>query len=320
MESGPLVSLVTLNYNQAAVTCALLESVQRLSYPAIEVIVVDNNSIQNPEPLIRERRFPNTRVIVNPANLGFAGGNNVGIQQAKGEYIVLLNNDTEVTPDLIERLLEPFATDPSIGVTCPKIRYHQQPTVIQYAGYTPVNPYTGQARAVGSHQVDEGQFDQPGLTHFAHGAALMVKRSAIEQAGLLPELYFLYYEELDWCCRIHQAGFGIYYQPSALVYHKESMTVGKSNPLKVYYQTRNRILFMRRNVPPRSLLIFSLYYVALALPKALVRYTLKGQFAFLKAYLRGLGWNLTHNVDRVTLVKPAAIHTTTRLTLSGTSV
>jgi GT2 family glycosyltransferase len=320
MEPGPLVSLITLNYNQAAVTCALLESIQQLTYPAIEVIVVDNNSPQNPEPLIRERHFPNTRVIVNSANLGFAGGNNIGIEQAKGDYIVLLNNDTEVTPDLIERLLEPFASDPAIGVTCPKIRYYQQPTVIQFAGYTPVNPYTGQARAVGSHQVDQGQFDRPGLTHFAHGAALMVKRAVIEQAGLLPELYFLYYEELDWCCRIQQAGFTIYYQPSALVYHKESMTVGKGNPLKVYYQTRNRILFMRRNVPPRTLFVFGLYYLTLALPKSIVSYTLQGQFRFLKAFLQGVGWHLRHSVDRPPLAQPAAKHTTTLLTLSGTTV
>lgn len=320
MESKPLVSLVTLNYNQAEITCALLESVRRLSYPAIEVIVVDNNSTRNPEPLIRERHFPNTRVIVNSTNLGFAGGNNVGIQQANGEFIVLLNNDTEVTPDLIERLLEPFASDPSIGVTCPKIRYYQQPTVIQYAGYTPVNPYTGQARAIGSHQVDQGQFDRPGLTNFAHGAALMVKRSVIERAGLLPAIYFLYYEELDWCCRIHQAGYKIYYQPSALVYHKESMTVGKGNPLKVYYQTRNRILFMRRNVPPLSLFIFLLYYTGLALPKALITYTLRGQFAFLQASLRGIGWNLKHTVDRPMPAAPPAKHTTTLLTLSRTSV
>jgi GT2 family glycosyltransferase len=298
MKAVPLVSLITLNYNQTAVTCALLESIQRLSYPALEVIVVDNNSAENPAPLVEKHNFSHTRVIVNPTNLGFAGGNNVGIRQAKGDYILLLNNDTEVTPDLIERLLEPFRADPTLGVTCPKIRYHQTPQVIQYAGYTPLNEYTGQAWAIGSHQVDKGQFDKPGLTDFAHGAAMMVKREVVERAGLLPEVYFLYYEELDWCCRIKQAGYSIYYQPSALVYHKESMTVGKGNPMKVYYQTRNRILFMRRNVSGLSLLFFFLYYAGLALPKAVLSYILKGQLAFLNAFLRGIGWNLRHTVDK----------------------
>ncbi len=297
-EAVPLVSLITLNYNQAELTCALLDSIQRLSYPAIEVIVVDNHSIEDPTDLIRKRNYSNTQILVTDENLGFAGGNNVGIRQARGEYVLLLNNDTEVTPDLIERLLEPFGLDPSLGITCPKIRYFQEPTIIQYAGYTPLNPYTGQAWSIGSHQTDKGQFDKPGLTPFAHGAAMMVKREVLDRAGLLPEVYFLYYEELDWCCRILQAGYKIYYQASALVYHKESMTVGKGNPMKVYYQTRNRILFMRRNVSRLSLLIFSIYFTALALPKAVLTYLLKGQYPFLKAFLQGVGWNLHHTVKR----------------------
>ncbi|AUD05746.1 glycosyltransferase family 2 protein [Spirosoma pollinicola] len=301
MRSVPLVSLITLNFNQAELTCALLESIQRLSYPAIEVIVVDNNSEEDPTELIRKRNFKDIKVIVTDKNLGFAGGNNVGIRQAKGDYVLLLNNDTEVTPDLIERLLEPFEHDTTLGVTCPKIRYFQEPTVIQYAGYTPLNQYTGQAWSIGSHQEDIGQFNTSGITPFAHGAAMMVKREVLERAGLLPELYFLYYEELDWCCRIIQAGYKIYYQSSALVFHKESMTVGKGNPMKVYYQTRNRIVFMRRNVSSLSLLIFSIYFTALALPKAVLIYCLRGQFLFLKAFLQGVRWNLHHTVERPTV-------------------
>lgn len=298
MKTEPLVSLITLNYNQAGLTCALLESVRHLTYPNIEVIVVDNHSAQNPTQFIQERGFANTRVIVNDENRGFAGGNNVGIRAATGDFFLFLNNDTEVTPDLVERLLEPFETDASIGLTCPKIRYYQQPTVIQYAGYTPLNAYTGRAWAIGSHQVDAGQFDRAGVTHFAHGAAMLVKRAVVERAGLMPELYFLYYEELDWSRRIQQAGYRIYYQPSALVYHKESMTVGKANPLKVYYQTRNRILFMRRNAASLPLLIFLIYYTVLALPKSIITYGLKGQWLFLRALLNGVGWNLRHGVAR----------------------
>ena len=298
MKTEPLVSLIILNYNGAELTCALLKSVQQLSYSNIEVIVVDNHSARNPAPLIREQALTNTLVILNNENLGFAGGNNVGIRQARGDFFLFLNNDTEVTPDLIERLLEPFSTDSSIGVTCPKIRYHQQPDLIQYAGYTPLNSFTGQAWAIGNQQVDRGQFNRAGVTSFAHGAAMLVKRGVVEQAGLMPELYFLYYEELDWCCRIRRAGYQIYYQASAVVYHKESMTVGKSNPLKVYYQTRNRILFMRRNAPPFPLLIFLIYYAGLAFPKALILYSLKGQIPFVKAVLQGVAWHLNNPVAR----------------------
>ena len=117
MKTEPLVSLITLNYNHAGVTCALLESVRHLTYLNIEVIVVDNHSAQNPAHFIQEQNFANTRVVVNDENLGFAGGNNVGIRQAAGDFFLFLNNDTEVMPDLIERLLEPFEADDAIGVT-----------------------------------------------------------------------------------------------------------------------------------------------------------------------------------------------------------
>lgn len=301
MSTGyPLVSIVTLNYNQPAVTCALLASIQTLTYPCIEVLVADNNSTDDPSQTIAALRYPNVRVIVNPANLGFAGGNNTAIRQAKGDYILLLNNDTEVTPDLIERLLEPFASDGSIGITAPKIRYHQYPDTIQYAGYSTMNPYTGQAWALGSHQLDRGQFDQAGPTPFAHGAAMMIRRDVIERVGLMYDDYFLYYEELDWCWQISRAGYGIYYQPTALVYHKESVTVGKSSPLKVYYQTRNRILFIRRNMARQQQLVFFLYYILLAFPKNSLYYALTGQLSRLSAFWRGTFWHLAHPVDRPT--------------------
>ncbi|QJD77024.1 glycosyltransferase family 2 protein [Spirosoma rhododendri] len=301
MTNGyPLVSIVTLNYNQLAVTCALLQSIQTLTYPCIEVLVADNQSAEDPTGAIAALNYPNTRVIVNPANLGFAGGNNAAIRQAQGDYILLLNNDTEVVPDLIEQLLAPFASDPSIGITAPKIRYYQSPDTLQYAGYTAMNPYTGQAWAIGNQQPDRGQYDRPGLTHFAHGAAMMVRRDVIEQVGLMYDDYFLYYEELDWCWQISKAGYGIYYQPTALVYHKESVTVGKSSPLKVYYQTRNRILFIRRNMPWRAQAVFGLYYALLAFPKNLLHYALTGQRDRLRAFWRGTVWHLTHPVHRAT--------------------
>ena len=146
---------------------------------------------------------------------------------------------------------------------------------------------------------------------------MLVKRAVVEQAGLMPELYFLYYEELDWSRRIQQAGYQIYYQPSALVYHKESMTVGKAYPLKVYYQTRNRILFMRRNVSALPLMIFLIYYTVLALPKAIVTYSANGQWLFLRALLNGVGWNLRHAVARpVRLARRASVRRSNQVTVT----
>jgi GT2 family glycosyltransferase len=298
INQTPLISLITVNYNQAVVTCDMLESTRSLTYPRYEIIVVDNGSKEDPTERIRQGNYPNVTVVVSPDNLGFSGGNNLGISHAQGDYYFLLNNDTFVTPNLLELLLEPFRKDPSVGVTCPKIRFHDQPTIIQYAGYRPLNEYTGQTWAVGLMEPDQGQHDQAGPTYFAHGAAMMVSRTVLERAGTLDDSFFLYYEELDWSARIRRAGFQIYYQAAALIYHRESMSVGKANAMKVYYHTRNRLWFMRRNVEGLPLLIFYLYYFSLALPKAILNYSFPWQPDYLKAVKDAVVWNLTHTSKR----------------------
>ena len=294
MTTPPLISLITINYKQAAVTCDLLESTRTLTYPNIEVIVVDNGSKDDIAERIQRGNYPNVVLVSSPDNLGFSGGNNLGIQHAKGEYYFFLNNDTIVTSNLLDQLLIPFAEQADVGVVCPKIRFYDEPNVIQYAGYHPLNEYTGRTWSVGLMEPDRGQYDRPGLTWFAHGAAMLVSRSVLERAGSFDDSFFLYYEELDWSARIRRAGFKIYYQSNALIYHRESMSVGKANQLKVYYHTRNRLWFMRRNVTGLPLLIFYLYYFFLALPKAVFQYAFPWQPTYLKALKDAIVWNIHH--------------------------
>lgn len=295
---APLISLITINYNQASVTCELLESTRNLDYPRFEVIVVDNASKEDPTEQILRGNYPNVKVIVSPENLGFSGGNNLGMRHAKGDYFFFLNNDTEVTPDLLNQLLAPFQASPTVGIVCPKIRFFDHKDIIQYAGYFPLNPYTGRFWSIGLGETDHGQYDQSGPTDFAHGAAMMASRRAVEIGGVMDESYFLYYEELDWSMQIQRAGFQIYYQASALIYHKESMSVGKTNPMKVYYQTRNRLLFMRRNVSGFPLYFFVLYYFCFALTKAAVVYAMKGQKPYLTALKNAVVWHFTTKIQR----------------------
>ncbi|QJW88152.1 glycosyltransferase family 2 protein [Spirosoma taeanense] len=290
----PLVSIITINYNQPGLTRLFLNSVSRLTYPNFEVIVVDNGSKEDPTEAVRSSDYPEARLFLTGQNLGFSGGNNLGMRLAKGDFYFIVNNDTEVTPDLIDALMEPMLANPTIGVVCPKIRYFDQPEVIQYAGYNPMNVYTGQAGMVGSHEVDKGQFDRPGPTSFAHGCAMLVRREVVERVGAFAEQFFLYYEELDWSARILRGGYQIYFQPTALIYHKESSSVGKASPLKVYYMTRNRILYMRRNTPLSQRAVFYAFLTGMVIPKHVLTYLLKGQFAYLKAFCRGLAWNVTH--------------------------
>lgn len=291
-EIEPLVSIITLNYNQAPVTLQFLQSTRNLRYSNYEILVCDMASDTDPGKLIHPEEFHQTRLLRSPNNLGFAGGNNWGMQQAAGEYLFIVNNDTEVTPNLIGSLLAPFSADPGIGVTCPKIKFFSQPDIIQYAGFNPMNPYTGRTSTVGEMMEDKGQYDRSGPTHGAHGCAMMVRRAVIEKTGMFPEKFFLYYEEWDWSARILKAGYKIWYAAEAIIYHKESMSVGKQNPMKVYYHTRNRILFMRRNSDFVHLTVFYLFFIFVTIPKAIYTYLAKGQFLQLRLFMKGFFWNL----------------------------
>jgi len=292
-NSVPLVSIITLNWNATEVTCEFLESSRKLTYENYEILVCDMNSDTDPTDRIESLKVPFTRVLRSDKNRGFSGGNNWGIRQAKGDFIFIVNNDTELTPDILQQLLAPFQTDPVIGVTCPKIRFYYNRSIIQYAGFNPINVYTGRTTAIGNKEEDKGQYDTPGYTAGAHGCAMMVKKEVIEKTGAFPEVFFLYYEEWDWSARILKEGYKIFYQPKALIYHKESVSVGKSSPMKVYYQTRNRILYMRRNSGKKELLVFLAFYSLFAFPKSILKFSLKGQFAYLKSVVKGTWWNLT---------------------------
>ncbi|WP_266365928.1 glycosyltransferase family 2 protein [Tellurirhabdus rosea] len=289
----PLVSIITINYNQAEVTAAFLASSRRLRYPNYEIIVVDNGSRVTVEEVVRREANPRVRLLLSPENLGFTGGNNLGMKAARGEFFFIVNNDTELNETLLDDLMAPFA-DPAVGVVCPKIRYFSEPDRIQYAGYGKLNAYTGQVVAVGTREQDHGQYDEPGPTHYAHGAAMMVRRSVAEAVGLFAEEFFLCYEELDWSARIRRAGYTIFYQPPAVILHKESTSIGKASPLKVYYHTRNRILFMRRNTGGLQWLSFLVFFCLLAVPKHLLLYTLRGQWTHLRSFVSGLRWNLSY--------------------------
>lgn len=288
------VSIITVNFNQPQATQELLRSVAAHNeYANIEIIVIDNGSIIDPTQEL-SAEFPDPVYIRSQKNLGFAGGNNLGIKKVSGDYLFFVNNDTEFTPGLVEKLVSVLDNNPSVGITCPKIMYHAQPDIIQYAGFTEMNFYTGRNRCVGQYEPDHGQYDLPAYpTSYAHGAAMMVRREAIEKAGLMPELYFLYYEEMDWCESIKSVGFEIWVEPGAVIYHKESLSVGLNTPLKEYYMTRNRILFIRRNATALQSAIFYVYFSLILTPKQIFKHIFSGRFDLLKAFFKAVWWNVS---------------------------
>lgn len=293
----PLVSVITVNYNHSAVTCDMLESLFRITYPSLEVIVIDNGSPDDKPAVIKER-FPQVTYIETGVNLGFAGANNLGINRSHGEYILLINNDTIVTDNFLEPLVNKMESDPSIGSVSPKIRYFYAPDTIQYAGLTPINAYTIRSRAIGFAEKDNGQYEKDTVTAYAHGAAMMFSRKVVMELGLMSEAFFLYYEELDWGFRLRQAGYKIWYVHDSLIYHKESVTTGKESPLKVYYLNRSRLLYMRRNVHGPTFGVSLLFQAFFAIPKNTLKYLFQGRPDLMRAYHRAIAWHLKNMFSR----------------------
>jgi len=295
-SSDPLVSIITLNWNTTEVTCDFLKSIlSQNTYRNIEVIVVDNASKENPSDAFK-RVMLEAKIIRTERNLGFSGGNNEGIKIAKGDFLFIVNNDTEFTPGLIEGLLEIFTTYPEAGMVSPKFHYYYNKGTIEYAGYNKVNIFTGRNGMIGNKEKDIGQYEEMRETFYGHGGGMMVKKEVVQSAGMLPEHFFLYYEELDWSERIRKQGYKIYYQPKSLIYHKESMTTGKSSPLKTFYLTRNRILFMRRNMSMPAFSVFILYFIFFTIPKNTVAFLLKREALHLKSFWKGILWHINPNI------------------------
>lgn len=292
----PMVSIVSINYDQPIVTCEMLASLRKVTYPNFETLIVDNAS-PNTSPLSIKENFPEIQLIISDKNLGFAGGNNIALKQAKGDYILLLNNDTEVKPDFLDSLVELMESNKKIGITSSKILYFYEDNIIQYAGTSALNPITSRAGRDGDKEPDTGQHNQIKETFYPHGACMMIRKSVLEEIGLLYEGYFLYYEEYDFAERVRKAGYKIYYQPNSEIFHKESISTGKNSPLKTYYLNRNRVLFLRRNSSGITFLLAMIYFITISIPKNTAKYLF--QKKHLSALYRGILWNISNfNINK----------------------
>ncbi|KIO78763.1 glycosyl transferase [Pedobacter lusitanus] len=291
-----LTSIITVNFNQPEVTIDFLRSVKLHSnLSEVEVIIVDNGSKEDHrQDFLKE--YPELIYISSAKNLGFAGGNNLGIEAAQGDYLLFLNNDTEITGNLISELIRELDENEEIGLISPLLLYFDNPDIIQYAGATPMDYLTCRNSTIGLLENNNGQYDhQSRETAFCHGAAMMCRKRDLESAGLMDKNFFLYYEELDWCEQFKRAGKKIWFTGNTKVYHKESMSVGKESMIKTYFMTRNRMLFIRRNTGKLNTLFFSLYYIGIACPKQIFIYLKKNRTDLIRWVFRGIKWNLTHS-------------------------
>ena len=279
------LSIITINYNGLKDTCALIESIP--FNDKMEVIVVDNAS-ENQEAEQISSRFPDVKVIKSDKNLGFAGGNNLGIKAAIGKYIFLVNNDTLFKDFNIQSLIDRLESSPKIGIVCPKILFSWGNNPIQFTGYTPLSKVTVRNKSIGFGEEDRGQYNIPYTTPYAHGAAMMIKREVIDKVGLMPECFFLYYEEIDWSMMITRAGYEIWYEPASTIFHKESQTTGSNSPLRTYYITRNRLLLVKRNWDSITKYISYFYLIIFVASRDIIKNAIKGHFVHVKAIIKGI--------------------------------
>lgn len=291
-------SIITVNFNQPQVTVDFLKSVKiSQTLNDLEVIVVDNGSDEDHGDTFKSI-YPELIYIRSELNLGFAGGNNLGIKAATGTYLLFLNNDTEIPNHLIDNLILEFENHPEIGILSPLILYFDDPTCIQYAGFTKMNYLTCRNKGIGNMEVNKGQYNLDSReTAYCHGAAMMCRKKDLNDAGLMAEQFFLYYEELDWCEQFKRAGKKIWFTGKTYIYHKESMSVGKESSIKTYFMTRNRMLFIRRNTGKLNVFLFILYYIFFACSKQILIYLLKNKRDLIKWVFRGVFWNFTNSTN-----------------------
>lgn len=280
MSSLPTVAIISVNYNQTPLTAEMLQSLQDAGLHSwCEVWVVDNASTIDGSAEL-SAQFPWIHTIRSEDNLGFAGGNNLAIRKTEADYIFLLNNDALIDKGVLEGLLDRFRQNPKLGALSPVIYdypQHSDKPTIQYAGATAVSSLTGRNETL--HRGEEAGSQPSGIQPipFAHGAAMLVSRAALLKTGLMEEGYFLYYEELDWCDRIRNAGFEIALDADRAIWHRESVSTGEDSAFKTYWINRSRILYMRRNKTKFQSFIFMFFYLISVLPLHGIRHLLAGR-------------------------------------------
>ncbi len=309
----PPVAILLLNWNGRHDTLECLDSLRHLDYPSFQIILCDNGSsddsvrhfvrwaeqIAVPHCTLSRHAAENTTtsvqekliIIENHANLGFAGGNNVGLRFARSqgfEYIWLLNTDTTVKPDALRELVETMLADSRIGMCGSTLLYYHAPDTVQTLCGGTFNRRTGEPHHIGAFQKFQPPISQADVLKrldYVMGASMLVSRKFLEEIGLMEEQYFLYYEEIDWAERA-KGKFKLGYAPLSIVYHKEGRSVGNHikaySTTSIYFMTRSRVKFMRKFFPKTLPIVYARLLVSVVVQ------CFKGHWKRAQAIFKGL--------------------------------
>ncbi|WP_022834305.1 glycosyltransferase family 2 protein [Salisaeta longa] len=251
---APRVSIIIVTWNGLDLLQQCLPSVVATTYPNVEIILADNASADGSIPWVRTA-FPDVRIVQHPDNWLFARGNNAAVQRATGRYLLFLNNDVEVPPGWLDPLVEAMEAQPTLGAVQPKLLQYDRRDRFEYAGAAGGfidrlgYPFT-RGRVFDTMEPDRGQYDTPRDVFWATGAACMVRRAAFDAVGRFDERFEMHMEEIDLCWRLWRAGYRVRALPSSTVYHIGGASLPQGTPRKIYYNFRNSLLMLYKNLPP----------------------------------------------------------------------
>jgi GT2 family glycosyltransferase len=285
----PSVAIIILNWNGLSDTIECLESLERVTYPCFHILVVDNGSKGNDASVLEEKFGGQIDIIRSQINMGFAGGCNIGIRRVlrtDATHILFLNNDTMVDHRFLAELVEVAESDQKIGIVGPKIYYYDDIQRIAAAGGK-INFWTGNAPTIGRGIIDDGEFEDIKQVDYVNGCALLIKKEVIERIGVFDEDYFAYYEETDLCTRARRSGFKVVVAPKSILWHKVNRS-DKSGKMYLYFMTRNRFLFMKKNATGIHFPFFVLYFLSTDFVLKMESAKLFRKPKLLEAYLKGV--------------------------------
>ncbi|WP_415347207.1 glycosyltransferase family 2 protein [Clostridium perfringens] len=291
----PLVYIILVNYRNSNDTIECIKSLREIDYLNYKVLIVDNASQDDSVEKLK-KEILDEELIVSDENLGFAGGNNLGIDKAiasGAKYVLLLNNDTVVKKDFLSKLVDTFKVDNNIGIVGCKINYYSDRDIVNYAGGE-IDWSKFTTRFYGLNTKDNNDTKIRYIS-FVSGCAMMIKREVIEKIGLLDDTYFMYYEDTDYCARAIESSFKLAYQPKSVIYHKVSASSGgELSPFVLYWSTKNREKFKRKfsnKISKKKLIYFNIFNFFSRIARVFLYY-FKGEFlkgnSIIKGYIDGI--------------------------------
>jgi len=281
----PQVTVQVINFNGGEKIIRGLNKVFEMNFPLFEVIVIDNGSTDGSKEKIK-KMFPQILLVENKKNLGSVLAHNQGFKLARGEFILSLDDDAVVSRDLLTSLLKIIEKDKLIGIIVPKLYYFKRPTTFNSTGFF-LDPFFGKTKDLGIGKQDCGQLDFQREVDYVPSAVILLRKEVINNVGGMNEDYFVYYEDVDWCKRIRDAGYKIIYTPTAKAWH-DCKTPSELSKFRVYHYSRGKTFFMIRNFSIIHNVIFSFFLFTLYSPFRVMLFLFKRKPSLIKSYLLGI--------------------------------